>query len=1465
VLRRTIEFRRASPWLAPGYATLSLLGALLLSFGAAIVRVAAAETITLGTAEEAGTTGKTETYLSQLRAAVPWGWLEQEFRRQRSFPALARSRQLASKGQYDQAVEELEDYLASDPDDLGIRFESLVLAVNLKRYDVAIAAADRIVEAVPGFAPALYYRGLARAALVENKDALADLAAAVDSGSLTPDDASYARRSLAIAAVASLAPSEALALLDRKTARPRADTPTLIARGQLLERLGRTVDAATSYDDAAKRTGNVDDKRTAWALGAELALKRSDLTGALSRAQAAWKLTPGNPEVAVVLLEAASRLGRADVIETVEREVRATDTVDPTTREVLANTLFKLGHFDRAAARFGELAETAASPAEEYRLRRAAGFAAQAAKDAPRALSELQRAAAINPEPEALSAAAEAALEAGRLDVAATDLRRLADAGNEVDRDPALKRLSIVEERAGRFADALAALDQIPTDRRDAEVERRAAVLAVKAGNSDAAVIHAERLAGFEPTRANLRALGEAQLAAGRAGSAVESFQRALDVDPDDDPVLREMLGNALVAAGQPGRAAKEFDAMAAKAKWPADQYRLRVAAGFSALRAGDSVRALGAFRQAEELDHLTAKAPQPADEYRLRLAAGFAALRADDSALALAAFRQAVEIEATRKSLEAAAETALRAGQLAEAAGYLERLAAADRDLLASAQHLEHLSVVYEMMGRAKEAANALARLPQAAQSKPEIIRRRAVLAQKLGDRKALLAYMREQAAVEPNADNLATLADAQIAAGEVNAAAVTLEALLANRSLPAEDRARHSESLGNIEAARGNAKRAVGLFLQSYQLSPSRAPTRLAQAAESAMQAKDWEQAARLYRTLIGDERIARKSRADYATRLGLALASLSRDEEALAAYDRAVQLGGATASLHENRATLLMRLGRTAAAMSDLRAAYDTHPRTELALSLGYAHQAAHQPGLAIVFLRRALADPQSLSTAQRRQANAALGYAYAETEQHGRAAACFEKALGAGARPTTYPSCAAGNHEPSFQERLTLSLALARSYRLAGQPQKALETLRPLGGGPWPSTAVEADYHDELARAEDALGRPSQALSELRQAAALEPTAERRFRLGELAERLGDREEARRELEAAVAAEPANTEYKAALAYELRRSGELAEAARLLSEVLAVAPQRYAIHEDLGYIYLGLGENENAIKEFKWAIDNRQLYPAVTSEERTATERKMEALRETISSVEPHLTALAYSNLCLSGNFCNRRTTNLGSLISANQGGIEIGYQPPEIGYVDGRTFQGFARTYFNYAPGTVDPQGKSFQGGVGIRYKPLGDYNLVLSGERLIKMGSNAQNNWMARAAFSTSTGYAGYIVEPVAGRPRYSLLYVDLAATLSSPRQYLTYLDAREGLNLGLTDRVVGSPFLYGIFRGNYGIGANTSAETGLGFSLRGFLGGDEYHAPPIALELLPRLGYTVYDSLAPKSVVFSITAVARF
>lgn len=432
-----------------------------------------------------------------------------------------------------------------------------------------------------------------------------------------------------------------------------------------------------------------------------------------------------------------------------------------------------------------------------------------------------------------------------------------------------------------------------------------------------------------------------------------------------------------------------------------ADQvYRFRLGEGFAALAAGDPARALVAFRYAQEIDATGASTPSPADAYRLSLAVGFAALKANDTAGALAAFRKAVDLKATPESLEAAAQSALRSGRLAEAAAYFERLLAADHDLRSSTRYLEQLSAVYEQMGQMDKAADALRRLPAAAQARPEIIRRQAILAQRLGRSNDAVAKLRALANAFPSEDNLAMLAEAEAAAGQRNAAATTLATILNTPNLSLEKKARYTATLGNIEASRGNPRRAESLFAYSYQLSPAHPPQRLAQAAESAIEAGDWQQAARWYGTLSSDQAIARKSRGDYAARLGFALAQQSRDQEALAAYDEAVRLGAGSPLIHQSRGAALMHLGRAAAAIEEFRTAYDSLPHADIALSLAYAHQAAGQPGLAIVFLRRALADSRALSAAQRRQAVAALGYAYSETDQYAQAAESFERALGIG---------------------------------------------------------------------------------------------------------------------------------------------------------------------------------------------------------------------------------------------------------------------------------------------------------------------------------------------------------------------------------------------------------------------------------------------------------------------------------
>src|SRR5271156_6281237 len=106
---------------------LPLLAVLLLPLSDCIMSVAAAESAATSTSDDAATAGDTDAYLAQLRRALPQGWLQREFQRQRSFSAFAHSRQLVAKGQYEEAFHELERALSRQLYRARIESRSLVI------------------------------------------------------------------------------------------------------------------------------------------------------------------------------------------------------------------------------------------------------------------------------------------------------------------------------------------------------------------------------------------------------------------------------------------------------------------------------------------------------------------------------------------------------------------------------------------------------------------------------------------------------------------------------------------------------------------------------------------------------------------------------------------------------------------------------------------------------------------------------------------------------------------------------------------------------------------------------------------------------------------------------------------------------------------------------------------------------------------------------------------------------------------------------------------------------------------------------------------------------------------------------------------------------------------------------------------------------------------------------------------
>src|SRR5271170_4698269 len=107
---------------------LPLLAVVLLPLADYTISVAAAESAATSTSGGAApTAGDTDAYLAQLRSALPQGWLQREFQRQRSFSAFAHSRQLVAKGQYEEAFHELERALSRQLYRARIESRSLVI------------------------------------------------------------------------------------------------------------------------------------------------------------------------------------------------------------------------------------------------------------------------------------------------------------------------------------------------------------------------------------------------------------------------------------------------------------------------------------------------------------------------------------------------------------------------------------------------------------------------------------------------------------------------------------------------------------------------------------------------------------------------------------------------------------------------------------------------------------------------------------------------------------------------------------------------------------------------------------------------------------------------------------------------------------------------------------------------------------------------------------------------------------------------------------------------------------------------------------------------------------------------------------------------------------------------------------------------------------------------------------------
>lgn len=258
-------------------------------------------------------------------------------------------------------------------------------------------------------------------------------------------------------------------------------------------------------------------------------------------------------------------------------------------------------------------------------------------------------------------------------------------------------------------------------------------------------------------------------------------------------------------------------------------------------------------------------------------------------------------------------------------------------------------------------------------------------------------------------------------------------------------------------------------------------------------------------------------------------------------------------------------------------------------------------------------------------------------------------------------------------------------------------------------------------------------------------------------------------------------------------------------------------------DAGYAAMQSKKDDEAINYFKRAID------AVNGLQLKMEPQMVYDTRRTISDISRKWGVLAsitsrngagvLPGFGAVGGTGDRRIT---------QAGAEVYYRP--WGYRNGEFVELFARGFT-----TLDDQGggstggDSFQGGVGVRWKPITSQNLVFSVSRVF--GPQVNDDWLAQIGYSWDKG---------------NDLRVDTTSwwTTRFYAEVGRYLEA--GDNYGVASLMLGKSFLVGndgrtvlYPHGFIGVEYNsndpvakTTAGAGPGVSLRRWFREDVYHAP---------------------------------
>ena len=561
-----------------------------------------------------------------------------------------------------------------------------------------------------------------------------------------------------------------------------------------------------------------------------------------------------------------------------------------------------------------------------------------------------------------------------------------------------------------------------------------------------------------------------------------------------------------------------------------------------------------------------------------------------------------------------------------------------------------------------------------------------------------------------------------------------------------------------------------------------------------------------------------------------LGYILSSLGDHAGARVAFDRAVAAGNP-------RWELMLALAQADFATGHFKDALEHFEKTEqlrsspnTRLALAHTFERLGKLGLAIFNFQSVAGYVPTLPVAQQYDYYKSMGYLHSAESRYDAAAEAYSKAL-------------------SLHRDEATAVNLGRAQRLSNQVDAARQTLESVN-----TQSLDADMHllqlSELATIADIQQRYDDEETLLRDALTLRDTGDLNFRLAGVKRKKNQLPDAISLYRKTVEQNDSGSTW-AALGFALSDNKQFGAAAEAFEAAIQKNDGITPLWEELGYAYMHDAQNSRAAEAFKRAIDNALAQADASAEESEAAAEKTYRLRKEVTKLQTHLTTTAYLSYVPGATGSTSWSGGDSSRTVRSGGGVEMAWIPPFIGLRDDRILQVIGRVSASLDQNnSFSFDEKSWQGAVGLRYKPFQSQNLSVGVERLFHIGRNAEDNWLFRAMYSWADGLD---LKPGKSFWNYSFIYGEYDYFAAYNVRSTVYGEARQGITFNLQDKWLVSPHVVGDFRlVEPDRDQDSLAEMGAGVSLRYLLPAYDYEVSRSSIEFLLQYKYgTLFHSLS--------------